>query len=480
MLSAEVVLARLDDEHPRVREHAVRLAENVLRESPSVRSKLYEMVRDEDPTVRYQLAFTLGEIRGAQATAALAAIARRDAANRWVRLAVLSSSLGRAGELVALLAADSKWSSTGTGLAFLEQLAEQAGLQNQNDQVAEVLSTLEGFHDDEKKLAQTVVRGLSKGLAKAGNPLRGQLASGSKAGQLLAEMVERSKAVAADRDRPVDQRTEAVLSLGLAPFEQTGDLLARLLDSRQPQEVQIAALRALDRFRDDQVAEIIVKAWLGFSPAVRGEAAEAVFARPERLAILLKAIERRQIQTSQLDPARIQFLLTHPREKIRREASRLLGTAKLAPRKKVVADWRDVLAMKGDVTRGKAVFKRDCSKCHRLEGVGVELGLPLNAIGNRGPETILLNVLDPNREVNPQYLNYIVLTDDGLQKTGMITAETATSITLRRAEGVSDTILRTDIDELQNTGLSIMPEGQEKLMTKQELADVIGYLMSIR
>ena len=135
--------------------------------------------------------------------------------------------------------------------------------------------------------------------------------------------------------------------------------------------------------------------------------------------------------------------------------------------------------MEGDATAGKAVFKRECSKCHLLEGVGVELGLPLDTIGNRGPETIFLAVLDPNREVNPAYLNYIIVTDDGLSITGMITSETATSITFKRAEGETDTVLRADIDELVNTGQSIMPEGQEKTLTRQELADVIAYLMSL-
>ena len=135
--------------------------------------------------------------------------------------------------------------------------------------------------------------------------------------------------------------------------------------------------------------------------------------------------------------------------------------------------------MTGDVDAGRQVFRRECTKCHRLEDEGVELGLPLDTIGNRGPETILLAVLDPNREVNPSYLNYIVITDAGRSLTGMITAETATSVTLKRAEGESDTVLRTNIDELVNTGISIMPEGQEKLMTRQEFADVIAYLMAV-
>jgi len=80
----------------------------------------------------------------------------------------------------------------------------------------------------------------------------------------------------------------------------------------------------------------------------------------------------------------------------------------------------------------------------------------------------------------PEYINYTVNTQDGRTFTGVITAETATAITLRRAEGQSDTVLRANIDELQSTGLSLMPEGLEKQVTPKEMADLIAYLMSIK
>ena len=75
-LTTELILARLGDSHPRVREHAVRLSERILHESPAVRAKLYTMAHDDDLRVRYQLAFTLGDITGVQATEALAAISK--------------------------------------------------------------------------------------------------------------------------------------------------------------------------------------------------------------------------------------------------------------------------------------------------------------------------------------------------------------------------------------------------------------------
>ena len=61
----------------------------------------------------------------------------------------------------------------------------------------------------------------------------------------------------------------------------------------------------------------------------------------------------------------------------------------------------------------------------------------------------------------------------------MIASETGSSLTLRRAEKAEDTILRQQIDEIQATGKSVMPDGLEMQLSKQYLADLIGYLLSV-
>lgn len=61
--------------------------------------------------------------------------------------------------------------------------------------------------------------------------------------------------------------------------------------------------------------------------------------------------------------------------------------------------------MPADIDRGREVFKKSCSACHRVQGVGHELGPSLMAIKSRGAETLLASILDPNSEVNPQYVS---------------------------------------------------------------------------
>jgi putative heme-binding domain-containing protein len=88
-------------------------------------------------------------------------------------------------------------------------------------------------------------------------------------------------------------------------------------------------------------------------------------------------------------------------------------------------------------------------------------------------------VLDPNREVASNYVNYNVALDDGRVVSGIIASETASALTLKRAEGVTDVVPRSQIEAVTSTGLSLMPDGLEKGLTAQDFADLIAFVKSI-
>ncbi len=148
-------------------------------------------------------------------------------------------------------------------------------------------------------------------------------------------------------------------------------------------------------------------------------------------------------------------------------------------RQDVISKYQTALTMAGNVEHGREHFKKQCSSCHRVEGIGNEIGPNLATIKARGAETVLTAVLDPSREVNPQYLNYVVSTLDGRVLSGMIIDEGSTSMTLRNAKNVTETVLRLDIDQIKNTGLSVMPEGFEDAMNEQAMADLLAYLLQL-
>jgi putative heme-binding domain-containing protein len=210
-------------------------------------------------------------------------------------------------------------------------------------------------------------------------------------------------------------------------------------------------------------------------PALRLQATNLLLTRGASALALLAAIEIGGLSPRDLDPGTIQQLKTHADAAVRDKAAKLLDVA--APKRaEVVAAHLDVLDLAGDAERGREVFRKNCAICHRKEGHGTEVGADLATVVTRTPEALLINVLDPNREVDPKYLQYTLLTVDGLAKSGMIAAETATSITLKREQNVTETIPRADIETLESTGMTLMPEGFEKAIDKQSLADLIVYL----
>ena len=215
------------------------------------------------------------------------------------------------------------------------------------------------------------------------------------------------------------------------------------------------------------------------SPRIRQAAGDVLFSRPQWATAVLDAIDGGKLALADLDPTRLKLLQSSTQGDLRARVERLTTTLAASPRAEVLANYQSALKLTGQAARGRTWFQKICASCHRLEGVGSEVAPSLAAIKNRGAEAILLNLLDPNREVNPQYVNYLAVLADGRTVSGMIAGESATSITLRRAENATDTLQRSDIEELRSTRQSLMPEGLERQLDPQAVADVIAYLLSV-
>ncbi len=187
--------------------------------------------------VRYQLAFTLGEIDAPRRFTALAAIARRDGADKWMRLAVLSSLSSGAGEVFSILAADKDWRTSRRGSRVVWRTwPTYIGRQNHPAELTRLLATLDGLSDDEHALAAGVVRGLSEGLAVGSDALRARLAAldGGKAQKVLDDMLVAARARAGnDQEKPA-ARAEAIRLLSLDSFADAGLVLLPLIASQQP------------------------------------------------------------------------------------------------------------------------------------------------------------------------------------------------------------------------------------------------------
>jgi putative membrane-bound dehydrogenase-like protein len=477
-LPDDLLLDAFRDPEPGVRENAARLAEERVEAGAMLRDALLNLAVDPDAMVRFQTALSLGYVADSRAIDALATIAARDAGDPWTRWAVLSASGGRTPALIAALAAKSGFFDTADGRNWLEELAVLVGAEKQPAEVDRLLEAYTGPAADPGQVRAVVV-GLGRGLQRARGSVK-VLLEGPAAAR-LAPLVEKAARNAA-ADGPDGPRIDAIRLIGLAAPETALAVLPDLLDARQPSSVALEALRALADVPDPQhrLGTVVAGHWKALSPTLRREAAEVLLARPDRVTALLDALESRAVAPTDLDPARRQQLLAHRDPSIRGRAARLLGDETRPDRRQVIEAYRRALDLLGERARGLGVYKQNCATCHRAEGQGAEVGPNLVTVADKSPEDLLIHILDPNREVAPQFLNYNVATSDGRLVSGLIAEETSTAVTLKRAEGVTEAIPRSRIEAIASTGLSLMPEGLERGLDPQQIADLIAFLRGLQ
>ena len=122
------------------------------------------------------------------------------------------------------------------------------------------------------------------------------------------------------------------------------------------------------------------------------------------------------------------------------------------------------------------MFAIHCASCHRLEGNGWNVGPDLFGIRNHTKEVTLAHILVPNQEIMPGFEAVSVKTKEGKTVSGILGSETDTSVTIRQALGVETNILRSQIEKLTASDLSLMPDGLEQAMTRQQMADLLAFL----
>ncbi len=486
-LDDDAVVHALKDGDAGVREQALRLADERLAKSESVRRAAVALADDPSPRVRFQLAFTLGEADTPEVVSALAKVARKDVADPWTQTAVLSSATRTAPALLEAFARDKEITSVPSAaqVQFVTRLAELVAARSNDADLARMLSLLGDPADGAGGAWQiALLSGLGQGLQNTPRPLSRLWEAPPPA---LKDAVtkarpffERAATTARDPKAAAADRVAAARLLGAGPYSVAAPARGEGLAPPNPAEVQLAAVRGLSALDNAKVPEELLAGWGSYSPTVRREVLEALFQRPGRLSALLDAVEAKKVLAGQIEPQRLEQLRRHPDAKLRQRAQKLLAGQTSADRRKVVEDYGAALELKGDAARGKAVFKKTCATCHRLESEGVEVGPDLlSALRNKSKDQLLSDILDPSREVDPRYINYVVTTKAGRTFSGMIAAETASSLTLRRAEKAEDTILRSQIDDIQATAKSVMPEGLEMQLSRQDVADVIAYLQAV-
>jgi putative heme-binding domain-containing protein len=319
--------------------------------------------------------------------------------------------------------------------------------------------------------------GVGQGLARHRQRIEDRLpALSPHSAQRLAALLAETARVASDEQQPVDTRCEALRLLALVPWPTARPALEASLSSTQPPLVQQTALRVAGSFPEPAVAELILARFRQWTPSLRDEAIAILLSRPLWHASLVQALESGEVPASQLPLSQRGRLAVLRDPELAERAQRVLQHLRLGSRAEVLNQYQAALTLAGQAEQGLAVYRRECATCHRLRGEGAEVGPALETVVHRSPAELMIHILDPHREVAPQFVEYFVRTVDGRMLSGLVVAESANGLTLRRAGAHEETLPRTQIEELTFSGKSLMPEGLEQRISPQEMADLIALI----
>jgi putative membrane-bound dehydrogenase-like protein len=469
------LLVAFKDASAGVREHAVRLAATRLNSVPALREAVWPLAQDPEIRVRYQLAFAAGGVADEGAVAAAVTILEQSPGDRWVRAAVLSAPPDQCAAIARQWVKAPHRMGSDEGREVLRQLAAIAGARNQPAPIEAIWTELETRTDS---AAEGVFwTGLGEGLKQTGKSLRSAFRDArTGVARRGLQRLDATRATAMEKSAPQEVRLAAVKTLAFDDYPTAQSALATLLSAQETPLIQIAAVRTLSGFAHPDVAGALVRAWPTLTPAVREEVLTALLARRERLGALLTALENNVVGRGQISAARRTQILATPDASLKVRAEKLFGAAIGGTRAEVVERYKTAFALTADVNRGGKVYDNVCAACHRFAGRGTEIGPNLETVRGWDREKLLLNILDPNREVAANYIAFVIELNDGSSVSGMITEENAGAIKLRRIGAPEETILRQNIAKITSSAQSLMPDGLEATISPQEMADLLAFL----
>jgi putative membrane-bound dehydrogenase-like protein len=510
-LDAPLVFDAMRDADPGIRENAVVLAE--LIRADGLEAELVRLAADPDPRVRLQVLATMGGMASPAAAAVHERLLFSEIEDPWMQVAGLSAGSERAARLLAraLSGPDAITSRRGEGRAlFIRRAASIVGARSESAEIEALVGMAAGASESPSSALQNeawwraaALEGLADGaggrkaaeasLARARRPLLhlvGGLQSELRhAGLRLLELsggvgeddAARAALSAAERiargwQDDADLRADAVRLLALDAATDRARLLESLVDPKQPEAVQAAAVDALGTVRGRRVGLFLLERWEELTPEVRSRAADAMLRDADRTRLLVSALRDGSVQPWALNFSQKRVLLMH-RDADVRDASRALLEADPRKRDETVRRYAAALDRRGDAERGRQVFERACAMCHRMgDAGGGDLGPDLATVRHRPPLLLLGDILLPSQAIAQKYETYVVERASGDVLTGVIAAQSPTAITLRTGPGQDTIIARRDIRKLAVLPQSSMPADLDRIVSPDEMADLLAHI----
>lgn len=504
LLNAEIIVQALKDPVAGIRENAIKLAEIHLSSRPELGNALLSMVKDPNAKVRYQLLLTLGFINTPQSAQARNEILFKDISDKWTQIAAISASSSETASLLKVVI-DKYKHDLPAFASLVQRLTTMVGISGTPATIHQLIQTATAPDPQKKHLWQaSMLEGLATGMEsrkskseESVNAFKGEQALlvntffdnpvsevrkaslhmlkviGLSNESVAKPAIAKAVSIAGDKSFSVEKRTGALNFIALRNATPHKTFLKSFLNPGEQLFIQLAALKTLITINDNSICTYLLEQWPTLTPELRDVAISAFLVNPERVALLLDAIESGKVEPASLGWTRSAQLMSNSDQKIRNRARSLLAKS---DEEQVNKDYQQALQLEGDQTNGKVVFMQNCGKCHQIRGkMGNAFGPDLGTVHNWLPKNIMANVLSPNLSITGGFDLWAVELKNGESVQGIIASETSAAITLRPSPGVEKTINRQDIVSLKSVNVSAMPSGLEKEINQQQMADLLAF-----
>jgi putative membrane-bound dehydrogenase-like protein len=384
----------------------------------------------------------------------------------WMAKAALSSSTYTAGHVLAQLLADERFSKTYSA--------------NRNDTIRSFASaSIASKHapDIEKLLSVLKIApgqllwwkpALLQGLAK--------LPKGHEDAALeIAALQSKIDAIVADSKAPIDQRLAVLPLLASRKWAAVEPVMKNLLTSNQPTELTTAAVALLKKFSATSTAPLIYDLLPKAGPALKRDLVTILTANGTTALELFKRMDKGEFPPAWVDVEK-RWAYQRGKGEMAELAKKLFGEAN-TDRAKVVTSYLDAAKKPGDAKKGQQLFATICITCHRHGQLGVDVGPPLSDVKVKPPEALLSDILDPNRMFEARWSAYTIETKDGRTLAGLIQSETTDAIVLAMPGGTKETLSRSAIKDMKSLDRTLMPDGLEAAISKEQMSDLIAFLL---
>ena len=379
----------------------------------------------------------------------LADLAAKHGANSWLRGAVFSASPGKAFELL-------KKVSSEVSPEFLE---EAAGIMAQEITEDQLTASIQQVLDQQTEWMPNQQIAFLLGFSKQfRSPYQDQL---SKAA--LKSLLP---------DQPEVNRVNAIRFIKAS--NKNNLLLSTIFETDENVVIQNAALQKFFESENLESARIQLSRFSELDVSRRTALIDGISRRRNLQVVLLESLEQKSLPLHSV-PEHVRRRL-NGNSKLKTRATKLFETEEKSDRMKVYLEHKKVLELKADAEKGKPVYEKLCASCHRLGNLGYDVGPDLSGLRNQPEDALLLHILVPNKEVYPTFSLYTAETKGGQSYAGVLSSENVNSISLTLPLGQKVSVNRSNLKSLKVSPHSLMPDGLEKGMKPQELANLMAFL----